>query len=63
MSNNSTFFIGIDLGDKFSEVFILDQDANVIEESRIPTTRNAFQRKFSILQSCRIAMEVGSHSR
>ena len=63
MFNNSIVFIGIDLGDKFSEVFILDQDANVIEESRIPTTRNAFQRKFSMLQPSRIAMEVGSHSR
>lgn len=63
MFYNTIVFIGIGLGDKFSEFFILDQDANVIEESRIHTTINAFQSKFSILQPCRITMEVGSHSR
>jgi transposase len=35
----------------------------MIEESRLPTTKASFQRKFSTLQPCRIAMEVGAHSR
>ncbi len=35
----------------------------MIEESRLPTTKASFQRKFSNLQPCRIAMEVGTHSR
>jgi transposase len=63
MLNNSTFFIGLDLGDKHSYVAILDQDGELIEESRLPTTRASFQRKFSTLQPCRVAMEVGTHSR
>jgi transposase len=63
MFNNSTFFIGIDLGDKFSVIVILDQEGEVIEESRIPTTRNTFKHKFANLQPCRSAMEVGTHSR
>jgi transposase len=63
MFNNSILFIGIDLGDKFSVVVILDQDGEVIEESRIPTAMNAFTRKFKNIPSCRIAMEVGTHSR
>ena len=63
MSNNSTVFIGIDLGDKFSVIVILDQDGEVIEESRIPTTKTAFTTKFNRVPSCRIAMEVGTHSR
>ena len=33
MFNNSTSFIGIDLGDKYSYLTILDQDAEVIEET------------------------------
>ena len=63
MFNNSTTFIGIDLGDKHSYLVILDQEGELIEESRIPTTQNAFTRKFSCISSSRIAMEVGAHSR
>lgn len=63
MNKNSMFFVGLDLGDKFSYITIVDQDGELIEESRLPTTRASFQRKFSSLQPCRIAMEVGAHSR
>jgi len=63
MSNNSTVFIGIDLGDKFSYIVILNKDGEVIEESRIPTTKTAFTTKFKRVPSSRIAMEVGTHSR
>jgi transposase len=63
MFNNSIFFIGLDLGDKHSYVAILDQEGKLIEESRLPTTKASFQRKFFSLQLCRIAMEVGAHSR
>jgi transposase len=61
--NNSTIFVGIDLGDKFSYLAILDQDGELIEETRIPTTQAAFRHKFSVLTSCRVAMEVGAQSR
>jgi transposase len=63
MLNNSTFFVGLDLGDKNSYVAILDPEGELIEESRLPTSKASFQRKFSTLQPCRIAMEVGAHSR
>ncbi|TEU00840.1 MAG: transposase, partial [Anaerolineales bacterium] len=51
-----------DLGDKFSYITTIDQDGGLIEESRLPTTKASFQRKFSALQPCRVAMEVGTHS-
>jgi transposase len=63
MLNNSTTFIGLDLGDKYSYLTILDQDAQVIEESRLPTSKSALKSKFSNLPSCKIAMEVGAQSR
>ena len=63
MNKNSMFFVGLDLGDKFSYITIVDQDGEMIEESRLPTSMASFQRKFSTLQPCRIAMEVGAHSR
>ena len=63
MNKNSMFCIGLDLGDKFSYIMIVDQEGELIEESRLPTTKTSFQRKFSTFQPCRIAMEVGAHSR
>ena len=63
MLNNSTTFVGLDLGDLHSHLAILDPEGDLIEETRLPTTRAAFQRKFSTLSACRVAMEVGAHSR
>jgi transposase len=55
--------VGVDLGDKYSHVTVLDQEGELVEETRLPTTQVAFQRKFSLLPTSRIAMEVGTHSR
>ena len=63
MFKNSTAFVGLDLGDKRSNVFMLDHGGEVIEETRIPTTEPAFRRKFASLPPCRVAMEAGTHSR
>ena len=63
MFKNSTHSVGLDLGDRFSYLIILDQEGELIEESRLPTTKASFQRKFSTLQPSRVAMEVGAHSR
>ncbi len=63
MNKISMFFVGLDLGDKFSYLTILDQEGELIEESRLPTTKASFQRRFSTLQPSRVAMEVGTHSR
>jgi transposase len=63
MLNDSTTFLGLDLGDKHSHLAILDQGGEMIEETRLPTTQAAFHRKFSTLSACRVAMEVGAQSR
>jgi transposase len=63
MFKDSTTYIGVDLGDKQSHVVILDSNGEMIEEARLPTTRSSFRRKFSSLAGCRVAMEVGAHSR
>ncbi len=63
MNQNSMLFIGLDLGDKHSHLAILDQNGDLIEETRLPTTQATFHRKFSTLPACRVAMVVGAHSR
>jgi len=37
-------FVGLDLGDKRSTVFVPDQDGELIEEARVPTIELAFRR-------------------
>lgn len=63
MKENSTLFVGLDLGDRWCHLTILDSEGQVVEESRVPTSSGALQRKFSALPPARIAMEVGTHSR
>ena len=54
---------GLDLGDKYSYLCLLDTDSGkVIEEGRLRTTSEALRRRFDSEQPLKIAMEVGTHS-
>src|SRR3712207_6224848 len=54
---------GLDLGDKFSYLCLLDTDsAEVMEEGRMRTTPEALRRRFSSEQPLRVAIEAGTHS-
>ena len=55
---------GLDLGDKYSYLCLIDQaDGEVIEEGRLRTTPDALRRRFaSQEQQLRIAIEAGTHS-
>jgi transposase len=55
--------IGMDWGDRFSHVVVLDAEGEVVEETRIPTTEPAMRRWFSRIGPVRVALEVGTHSR
>ena len=54
--------IGVDLGDKWSRLCVLDEHGEVCEEGRIATTAEAMRKRFSTESSCRIVIEVGTHS-
>jgi transposase len=55
---------GLDLGDKYSYLCLLDTDSGeLIEEGRVRTTPEALRRRFSSEQRpLRIAIEAGTHS-
>jgi transposase len=58
-----TMTAGIDLGDRYSYLSLLDaRSGEVIEEGRLRTTPEAFGRRFSSEQPMRIAIEAGTHS-
>ena len=63
MNQSSSITAGLDLGDRYSYLCLLDTDSGeVVEEGRISTNPKAFQRRFSGCESMRIAIEVGTHS-
>ena len=54
---------GVDLGDKYSYLCLIDQHSGeAIEEGRLRTTPEAFKRRFASERPMRIAIEAGTHS-
>ena len=54
--------IGLDVSDRYSQIYSVDEEGEVIEEGRMPTTQTALRRRFSDTAPARIVMEVGAHS-
>jgi transposase len=54
---------GLDLGDKYNYLCLLDTDGGeVMEEGRLRTTPEALRRHFAPERPLRIAIEAGTHS-
>src|SRR5687768_11795880 len=60
---HSLMTAGLDLGDKYSYLCLIDTEGGeVVEEGRLRTTPEAFRRRFASEQPMRIAIEAGTHS-
>ena len=58
-----SFTVGVDVGDRHSHLCLLDtRTGEVVEETRIATSPEAFERRFSAAEPMRIAVEAGTHS-
>ena len=53
---------GLDLGDRESQLVVLDRKGRVVEELRLATGPEALRRRFSGCPRMRIALETGMHS-
>ena len=62
MVENSSLTIGVDLGDRFSHLCVIDAEGAVVEESRVRSSMQSFRTRFGSMPRCRIAMETGSLS-
>jgi transposase len=59
----SNMTAGLDIGDKYSYLCLIDtQSGEVMEEGRLRTTPEAFRRRFASERPLRIAIEAGTHS-
>ena len=54
--------IGVDVGDKFSQLCALDAAGEIVEEARVRTTRAALDRWFRSVESALVVLEAGTHS-
>jgi hypothetical protein len=61
-TNLSTQTIGLDLGDKRSVAIVLAPGGEILEELKLQMTRASLDSAFGSRPSCRIALEVGTHS-
>jgi transposase len=54
---------GLDLGDRYSQLYVLDRASGErLEETRLRTTAAALRQRFEGVAPMRIAIEVGTHS-
>ena len=54
--------IGVDVGDKTSEVCVIDRDGEWLKSETIHTTPRSLERAFGDYEGARIVIEVGTHS-
>ena len=63
MTNVSHLTIGLDLGDKNSELCVLDSERAVVRRGSVATTKEAFAALFAEYSGATLVFEVGSQSR
>jgi transposase len=62
MDEFATTTVGMDLGDKYCTICVLDAGGEVVEETRIRTTATQVERYFKQGAPMRVVLEVGTHS-
>ncbi|HZY04368.1 MAG TPA: IS110 family transposase [Anaeromyxobacteraceae bacterium] len=63
MEKRNTVFIGCDLGDRFSEVCVLDGAGAVVDQSRVCTTQRGLRSYMARFDRACVVVEAGVHSR
>ncbi|MBI3698170.1 MAG: IS110 family transposase [Acidobacteria bacterium] len=63
MTETTMTTVGVDIGDRFCQLCVLDETGELSEETRVATTRPGLRRYFERMPRARIALEVGTHSR
>lgn len=63
MDEPITVFVGLDVGDKFTDVCVLDEQGAIVETARIRTVRRSLEAHLKGHGRARVILEVGMHSR
>lgn len=62
MTDTSTMTIGVDLGDRKSELCILNGEGTIVARGRCATSRRGFRKEFDGRPAATVVLEVGTHS-
>lgn len=63
MRDRNAAFVGCDIGDKFTELCVVDRTGAVIEARRVRTTKPALVHAIQKHRLARVVIEAGTHSR
>jgi transposase len=61
-TKETTLTVGLDLGDRYVQMCVLDEAGEIVEESRLPNKPAALERRFGACEPVRIVLEAGTHS-
>ena len=61
-SEHAEITVGLDLGDQWGQLCVLDSDGEIVDEGRVKLTQEALTARFDGLRCARIALEAGTHS-
>jgi transposase len=53
---------GLDLGDLYTHLCVLDEQGQLVEEARVASTPKAFKQRFRAMPPARLVLEAGTHS-
>jgi transposase len=54
--------VGLDVGDRHTQICVLDENGSVVEEARVLTRASALERRLSGPERLRVILEAGTHS-
>lgn len=63
MRDRNAVFVGCDLGDRKTEICVLDEAGSVIETRNVRTTKPSLVQAFRKYGRAQVVIEAGSHSR
>lgn len=63
MKKDNRVYVGCDLGDRYTEIAVLDERGRVVETSKARTTKAGLQAGLRAYEGARVVIEVGTHAR
>ena len=61
-SREAKMTVGLDVGDRYTHMCVLDETGEVVEEARLTTSPKAFSQRFQGMPPARLVLEAGIHS-
>ncbi len=61
-SVSKSWTVGVDLGDKRSQVCVLDAEGQIVDEGSVVTSKAGFELRFKSMPASRVVLETGTHA-